>query len=93
MDPRVSRRPSGVDRPSYGAVDSCRVAPVTRDDDLLDLLDELREASMAFEDAYDDCPRGARVTNRRLREAADRLQDIGARYAAARDRNHETSGR
>lgn len=66
---------------------------MTSDDDLLDLLDELREASMAFEDAYDDCPRDARAMNRALRDAADRLQDIVARYAAARDRNHETSGR
>lgn len=63
------------------------------DDDLLDLLDELREASMAFEDAYDDCPRDARATNPALSEAADRLQDIVARYAAARDRKHETSRR
>lgn len=62
------------------------------DDDLLDLLDELREASMAFEDAYDDCPRDARATNRALRDAAERLQDIVARYAAARGGDHETSG-
>ena len=55
------------------------------DDDYLDLLDELREASMAYEDAFADCPPDGRLTSRTLREAADRLQDVSARYRAACD--------
>ena len=56
------------------------------DDDFLDLLDELREASMAYEDAYADCPPDGRLTCPPLCDAADRLHDVATRYAAARER-------
>jgi hypothetical protein len=55
------------------------------DDDYIDVLDELREASMAYEDAFADCPPDGRLTSRKLREAADRLQDVSARYSVAHD--------
>ena len=58
---------------------------MTDDDYLLDLLDELREASMAYEDAYADCPRQGRLTNPVICEAAARLCDVASRYRAERD--------
>jgi hypothetical protein len=66
------------------------VGCVVSSDEYLDVLDELREASMAYEDAYDDCPRDGRATSAEFRSAADRLRDVGTRYAAERDRRSET---
>ena len=56
------------------------------DDDYLDLMDEIRDAAVGYEDAYAACPRAARLTSRPVREAIDKLHDATGRYLAERDR-------
>jgi hypothetical protein len=61
------------------------VGPMT-DDDLLDVLDEIREAAVAYEDAYAACLRGERLTSLPLQETAERLHDVTRRYVTELDR-------
>jgi hypothetical protein len=56
------------------------------DDDLLDVMDEVRDAAVAYEDAYAACRRGERLTSLPLQEAADKLHDVGRRFLAEQDR-------
>jgi hypothetical protein len=56
------------------------------DDDYLDLMDEIRDAAVGYEDAYAACPREGRLTSRPVREAAYKLHDATGRYLAERDR-------
>jgi hypothetical protein len=64
------------------------------DDDLLDVLDEIRDAAVAYEDAYAACPRAGRLTSLPVQETAEKLHDVTRRYLAELDRRIEArSGR
>jgi hypothetical protein len=56
------------------------------DDDYLDLMDEIRDAAVGYEDAYAACPREGRLTSRPVREAAEKLHDATTRFVAERER-------
>jgi hypothetical protein len=56
------------------------------DDDLLDVMDEIREAAVAYEDAYAACPREGRLTPLPVQETAEKLHDMTHRYVTELDR-------
>jgi hypothetical protein len=56
------------------------------DDDLLDVMDEIRDAAVAYEDAYAACRRGERLTSLPIHEAAEKLHDATRRYLPELDR-------
>ncbi|MBV8950853.1 MAG: hypothetical protein JOZ99_08260 [Actinobacteria bacterium] len=62
------------------------------DDDLLDMLDEIRDAAIAYEDAYAACPRRGRLTSRPVREAVAKLDDVTRRCFAELDRRRASRG-
>jgi hypothetical protein len=63
------------------------------DDDLLDVMDEIRDAAVAYEDAYAACPREGRLTSLPVHETADKLHDVTRRFLAELDRRRKARTR